>query len=194
MLLLEAVQTAIFLIADTRHATPTSAFDRVLAPLGATEQNEREAPTMKSAIFFGLAASLTLGLSTPGLTDDLKAEPRFEGTTVAFNVPANLSNLMLSVSGPFNFHASATARSGSPSIDLRRSGGVDDGAYTYNLTAATDEPVKSRTELDNGRGTAGPGLTSVSTSGTFNVLRGAIVPLRPRPPVTQDPKSRQDQP
>ena len=147
---------------------------------------------MKSAIL-GLAASLTFGLSSASLADDLKAEPKFEGTTVAFNVPSNVANLMLSVSGPNDFHARATARGGSPAINLRDSGTVEDGAYSYQLTAGTEERVKSRSGLDNGRGNAESGFKTVSTSGTFHVRNGAIVPVRPRPPVTDDPKSRQDQ-
>jgi len=147
---------------------------------------------MKSTIL-GLAASLTLGLSSAGLADDLKAESKFEGTTVAFNVPSNVANLMLSVSGPNDFHARATTRGGSPIINLRDSGAVEDGAYTYQLTAGTEERAKSRSGLDNGRGNTEAGFKTVSTSGTFNMRSGVIVPVKSRPPVIDDPKRRQDQ-
>jgi hypothetical protein len=147
---------------------------------------------MKSPIV-GLLACLAFGLPTAGLAQDLKAEQRFEGTTVAFNVPNNLANLSLSVAGPSDFHASATARSGSPTIDLRRFGAVEDGSYTYQLTASTDEKIKARSDLDNGRGNKDAGFKSVATSGTFHVRNGVILPVRARPPVTDDPKSRQDQ-
>jgi hypothetical protein len=145
------------------------------------------------ASIFGLVVPLAFGLSTAGLAQDLKAEQRFEGTTVAFNVPANLGTLMLTVSGPFDFYATATARSTSPIIDLSRSGKAEDGAYAYQLTASTDERVRSRSELDNGRDSAQTALKSIATSGTFNVRGGVIVPVKPRPPLTSDRKSRQDQ-
>jgi hypothetical protein len=145
---------------------------------------------MKS-IILGLVAALLL--SKAALADDLKAEPKFDGATVAFNVPSNVANLTLSVAGPNDFHASASARGGSPIINLRDSGAVEDGAYTYNLTASTEERLTSRSRLDNGRGNAEPGFKSVATSGTFNVRGGVIVPVKSRPPVTDDSKRRQDQ-
>jgi hypothetical protein len=147
---------------------------------------------MKSSIV-GVLACVACGLPTAGLAQDLKAEQRFEGTTVVFNVPSNVANLSLSVAGPVDFHASASARSGSPIIDLRRLGAVEDGAYTYQLSASTDEKVRTRADLDNGRGNKEAGFKSVATSGTFQVRNGVIVPVKPQPPLTSDPKSRQDQ-
>jgi len=148
---------------------------------------------VKKSSILGVLACLACGLPTAGLAQDLKAEQRFDGTTVAFTVPSNLANLSLSVAGPADFHASASARSGSPTIDLRRFGAVEDGAYTYQLSASTAEKVKTRADLDNGRGNKEAGLTSVATSGAFFVRNGAIVPVKARPPATNDPKSRQDQ-
>jgi hypothetical protein len=82
----------------------------------------------------------------------------------------------LSIAGPNEFSATSFSKSGAPSIDLRRFGAVEDGTYTYHLTAATDEKVKARTRLDNGRDQASADpVKSVDTSGTFNVKDGVIV-------------------
>ena len=95
---------------------------------------------------------------------------------VGFDLKGTLSNLTLSIAGPNNFSATAFSKSGAPSIDLRRFGSVEDGTYTYQLTAATDEKVKSRARIDNGRDQASAEpLKGVSTSGTFNVKDGVIV-------------------
>ena len=137
---------------------------------------------------FGLAAGLALGLSSGCPADDLTADQRFTETGVAFDLKGPYSNVTLTVSGPDDFHASAFSRSGAPAIDLRRVGAVADGAYTYQLTAATGEKVKTRTPLDDGRdrrATSEP-LKGVSTSGTFHVRNGVIV--------KPDPHAREDQP
>jgi len=141
---------------------------------------------MKPAAF-GLAAGLALGLSSACLADDLTADQRFTETGVAFELKGAVSNVTLTVSGPNGFHASAFSRSGAPAVDLRRFGAVEDGAYTYQLTAATDEKVKTRTPLDDGRDsrTASEPRKGVSTSGTFQVQNGTIV--------KSDPNAREEQ-
>jgi hypothetical protein len=126
----------------------------------------------------GLAACLAFGFSSAGMADDLSASEQFAGTTVGFELKGGpFSNVTLSVAGPDNFHASASARRGAPTIDLRRFGPVEDGRYTYQLTAATAEREKIRARLDNGRDARADiePLKGVSTSGTFNVQRGEIV-------------------
>jgi hypothetical protein len=123
-----------------------------------------------------VAAVLASGCFGSCLADDLQAEQKFEDAVVGFDLKGTFSNLTLSIAGPNDFTATSFSKSGAPSIDLRRFGTLEDGTYTYHLTAATDEKVKSRTRLDNGRdrGSAEP-LRSVSTSGTFNVKDGVIV-------------------
>jgi len=125
----------------------------------------------------GLAAGLALALSSACLADDLKAEQKFTETGVGFDLQGSYSNATLTIAGPHDFHASAFAKTGAPSIDLRRFGAVEDGTYTYQLTAATDEKVKVRTRLDDGRDprTMTEPLKSVATSGTFHVKDGMIV-------------------
>jgi hypothetical protein len=132
---------------------------------------------MKSAAL-GLSACLAFALSGNCVADDLSASEQFTGTTVGFELKGGpFSNVTLSISGPDNFHASASARRGAPTIDLRGFGAVEDGRYTYQLTAATAEKEKIRTRLDNGREARADieALKGVSTSGTFNVQRGVIV-------------------
>src|SRR5437868_6814239 len=98
---------------------------------------------MKSATF-GLAACFAVGLTGACLAQGLKATEKFTDTEVGFHVPPSYSNVMLTISGPHGLHASASSRSGSSSIDLRKLGAVDDGEYHYQLTAATDEKIPVR--------------------------------------------------
>jgi hypothetical protein len=142
---------------------------------------------MRKPAAFGLATCLALGLSGASLADDLKAAEKFSESTVAFDLPGPYSNVTLTVAGPNRFHASASAKSGTPTIDLRRAGAPADGQYSYQLTAATEEKTQVRSALDNGRGPgaqAAP-LKSVAASGTFHVQNGAIV--------KRDPDAREPQ-
>jgi hypothetical protein len=130
---------------------------------------------------FGLAASLAVGISSTCWGQGLNATQKFTDTEIGFDLTGAYSNLTLTISGPNGLHASAGHRSGSPSIDLRKLGTIDDGDYVYQLTAATDEKVPVRTALDNGRD-GGPTTSifkSVSTSGHFQVKGGTIVKYDP---------------
>ena len=133
---------------------------------------------MKPAAF-GLAAGLVLA-SGAGLAQDLVAEQRFTDTAVGFELKGAVRNVTLTIAGPNSFHASASAPSGAPTIDLRRLGPVEDGTYTYHLTAGLNETVKPRTRLDDGRAVATDPRKSVAASGTFQVKGGVIV--KPGPP------------
>jgi hypothetical protein len=136
----------------------------------------------------GLAACLAVAMTSTCLANDLLASEEFTGTTVEFKMGKLYGVVTLTVAGPNGFNASASARSTSPVIDLRRIGEFDDGQYTYHLTASTDERVKLRTPLDDGRDQkpATEQLKGVSKSGVFNVARGQIVMARPN-------KERKDQ-
>ena len=127
-----------------------------------------------------LAAGL-VSFACESLADDLKADQRFSGTVVGFDLKGPYSNLTLTIAGPNGFHAGAAAKSGAPSIDLRGFGAVEDGSYTYHLTASTDEKVKVRTPVDNGRDAraAAEPLKAVDTSGAFRVKDGTIVKSEP---------------
>jgi hypothetical protein len=126
---------------------------------------------------FGLAACLAVGVSSTCWAQGLNATQKFTDTEVVFDITGRYSNLTLTISGPNGLNASAHHRTGSPLIDLRKLGTLDDGNYLYQLTAATDEKVPDRSGLDNGRdgGPTTSTLKSVSTSGHFQVKGGAIV-------------------
>ena len=143
---------------------------------------------MKSAAF-GLAACFAVGLTGACLAQGLKATEKFTDTEVGFHVPPSYSNVMLTISGPHGLHASASSRSGSPLIDLRKLGAVD-GEYLYQLTASTDEKIPVRSGLDNGRD-GGPATSvpkSVSLGGHLQVKAGTIVKHDPN---ASEPASRQ---
>jgi hypothetical protein len=135
---------------------------------------------------FGLAACIAVGFSSTCYAQDLKAVQKFTDTEIGFEINGPFSNLTLTISGPNGLHASASSRTGSPLIDLRKLGTVDDGQYIYQLVAATDEKIPVRTALDNGRdgGPTTSMLKSVATSGQFQVKGGTIVKL--------DPSARED--
>jgi hypothetical protein len=134
---------------------------------------------------FAVALGLSLALSGPCRADDLVALELFSGTAVSFELKGQLHNVTLSIAGPGGFHASASSRSGAPKIDLAQSGPVRDGPYKYQLSAATNEKVPTRTTLDDGRpAKASEQFKSVGKSGTFRVRDGAIVKA--------DPNARED--
>jgi hypothetical protein len=115
---------------------------------------------------------------------------QFTGTEIGFRAKGSYREFTLSIAGPNDFFASATSKKEAPSIDLRRFGAIEDGAYTYQLTAATDEQLKSRARLDDGRDAGAPvPLRSVATSGTFRVQGGAIVESK----ATAQPSRRDEQ-
>jgi hypothetical protein len=129
----------------------------------------------------GLAACLAAGLTGACWAQDLKATQRLSDTQIGFDPAGNYGNYTLTVSGPNGFHASASSKTGTPTIDLRRFGAYDDGTYNYHLTASTDEKVPVRGALDNGRA-GGPTesmLKGVAMSGHFEVKGGTIVKYDP---------------
>jgi hypothetical protein len=150
-----------------------------------TNPFEQRGAQMKLSAF-GLAACIAVGFSGTCYAQDLKAVQKFTDTEIGFVLDGRYSNLTLTISGPNGLHASATSRTGSPLIDLRKLGTIDDGEYIYQLVAATDEKLPVRTALDNGRdgGPTTSMLKSVSTNGQFQVRGGAIVKL--------DPSARED--
>ena len=137
---------------------------------------------------FGLAACFAVGISSTCSAQGLNATQKFTDTEIGFDITGPYSNLTLTISGPNGLHASAHHRTGSPVIDLRKLGTIDDGDYLYQLTAATDEKVPDRSGLDNGRdgGPTTSMLKSVSTSGQFQVKGGSIV--KHDPAAREEPK------
>ncbi|MGB9365360.1 MAG: hypothetical protein WCE79_05025 [Xanthobacteraceae bacterium] len=146
---------------------------------------------MKSTAL-GLAALIAASLPHACLANDLPATEQFSGTTVEFKLDKLFGVVTLTVAGPNGFNASASARSTSPAIDLRRVGPFDDGTYHYQLTASTDEKVPVRTTLDNGRsgGPTDAKLKDVSRSGQFLVKGGTIVKPSTAQPARLDKDAR----
>ena len=140
----------------------------------------------------GLAACLAAGVSSACPAQDLKATERLAGTQIGFDPGASYSNYTLSVSGPNGFSASVSSSTGTPTIDLRRFGAFDDGTYSYQLTAASDEKIAMRTPLDNGRSgrAADSKLKAVALSGQFLVKGGTIVKPSTAQPTRLDKDAR----
>jgi hypothetical protein len=162
---------------------------RLLAHAGRFNKLIEQEEIMKSKAFC-LAACLAVGISGTCWAQDLKARQKFTDTEIGFDLAGPYSNLTLTITGPNGINANASSRSGSPSIDLRKLGSLDDGDYMYQLNAATDEKVPDRSGLDNGRdgGPTKSVLKSVSTSGSFQVKSGAIVKYDPSVRETQSQK------
>jgi hypothetical protein len=138
---------------------------------------------MKSATF-GLAALLAVGFSSACFADDIVAAEQITGSKLGVQLKTPLHNARLTISGPDGFHASASSKSGEVAIDLSASGAMEDGEYSYQLTAATGEKAKVRTKLNNGRDRDAEPLKGVAMSGTFNVKAGKII--KPDPTVRED--------
>jgi hypothetical protein len=122
-----------------------------------------------------VAAGLTAGLPAVVAANDLKANSRVQGSSLTFEARGASAGSTVSVAGPNRFTASAHAKGGGIGLDLSRFGTVEDGTYTYQVHSATDEAVKPRAGLDNGRGPGAPqARKSLSTSGTF-VVKGGVI-------------------
>ena len=135
-----------------------------------------------------LAGCVTLGLSGAVAADDLVAARQLSGTKIGFLIKSPYRFATLTVSGPDDFNASAFSKSGAVAVDLREHGPVEDGTYSYQLTAATETKVKSRLALDDGRGkrTQTDQLAGAAIHGTFHVVKGEIVAPSDREPPTKN--------
>jgi hypothetical protein len=138
-----------------------------------------------------LATCAAIAISSACLADDMVAAEKFSGTNLGFQLQNSLSNATLAVSGPDDFHASASSKTGAIALDLAKLGPVEDGVYHYQITAATPDLAKVRTSLNNGRDRAAEmkQRKSVAMSGTFQVKDGKIVA-----PVPAAKDSRRDAP
>lgn len=129
----------------------------------------------------GVAAVLVASaVALPGAalaeSDRLVATSRFSGATVGFDLGGSYRNVTLTVTGPNGFSVSASSERTAPVINLRKFGDVEDGRYSYQLSAATTKRMKPRSQLDNGRGDTGEDMAyaGVSASGSFLIKDGAI--------------------
>ncbi len=129
-----------------------------------------------------LATGVTTGAWADGHTRSaLVVAEEFEGTVISFEIreaPKGLRNLTLTVSGPNEFSATYFSDDAALKIDLRDYGRPFDGAYRYDITAATGARIEINTPIDeNGRaGTArNQVLVPVSVDGNFVIRDGEIV-------------------
>jgi hypothetical protein len=131
---------------------------------------------MKIAML-GLAAILAAGAAGACLAQDLNATPKFTETTLGFDVRGQYTNFTFSVTGPFGFSAQEFSRSSAPGFDVRKFSDLPDGVYIYQLSAATDQKVRTFTPSDNnGREGAPPAaiLKPAALTGSFLLSKGVI--------------------
>lgn len=131
---------------------------------------------MSAAAVAIVAATIGLSGAANAANEDLKATNRFSDATIGFDLGGNYSHVTLSISGPNGFYVSAQSERTAPVVNLRKFGKVEDGRYSYTLSAATTTRVETRSTLDNGRGDKdkGPQFAGVTTSGSFVVKDGTI--------------------
>ncbi|KMW56434.1 hypothetical protein AIOL_001388 [Candidatus Rhodobacter oscarellae] len=106
-------------------------------------------------------------------------EPRLQAGALSFSGGLGFTNATLTILGPDDFEAVETASRGLPVFRVR-GGRMRDGFYQYTLSAATDEKIKIKKPIDNGRGGDARDYTlkPFHMSGIFEVSRGTIVPLK----------------
>ena len=123
-----------------------------------------------------LIAGLSAGLATAGFAAEVEA--RLQAGALSFTGGSGFTNAVLYITGPDDFEAEETASRGLPVFRVR-GGRMKDGFYQYTLTAATDEQVKIKKPIDNGRGSNARDYTlkSFNLNGMFEIERGVIVPL-----------------
>lgn len=124
-----------------------------------------------------ISLALSLGL-VPGAVA-AEVEARYQTSALSFSGGVTFSNAVLKVTGPDDFEAEETASKGLPTFRVR-GGRMKDGFYQFTLTAATDEKVKIKRPIDNGRGANARDYTlkPFSMSGMFEVSRGTILPVK----------------
>jgi hypothetical protein len=131
-----------------------------------------------NAAKLALAAAVAVGSAGIASAQDIKVTQRSSGSVLGFDVQGPYKNVTLSIAGPKQFNAQTSVEKGNPRLNLGK--GLPDGVYTYQLTAATDKPADIiPSGLDDGRGEGAKNtvpLQGVSTSGTFVVRNGSIVP------------------
>ncbi len=106
-----------------------------------------------------------------------EVEPRFQAGALSFSGGTGFTNASLKITGPGDFEAEETASRGLPVFRVR-GGRMKDGFYQFSLSAATDEQVKIKKQVNNGRGdnTRDYTLKPFHMSGMFEISRGTIVP------------------
>lgn len=140
---------------------------------------------MRHHIRVATVAAAVLACASPSLAQEvLGARSAASDTRVSFVLPAGYFNATLSVAGPDGRVISASAKQGSPVVDISGKNAMGDGVYTYQITASSPKKVAVKADGANGREiTAGQvnmrGEMSINVgaamSGSFLVQGGRIV-------------------
>lgn len=138
---------------------------------------------MYKATLFCAAGLVALTVAGSSVAQEaLAAKPPSSGTRISFTLPAGYFNATLSVSGPDGRVISASARQGSPVIDISGANAMGDGVYTWQLTAASPKTKQVPADTANGRDNVKANMrgqmtvnVGAASSGTFLVKSGKIV-------------------
>ncbi|MCO5164444.1 MAG: hypothetical protein M9939_25475 [Mesorhizobium sp.] len=140
---------------------------------------------MRHIIRVATVAAAGLACAAPSFAQEvLGARSAASGTKVSFVLPTGYFNATLSVAGPDGRVISASAKRGSPVIDLSGKNAMGDGVYTYQITAASPKTKAVKADGADGREVSAAqvnmrGEMSVNVgaamSGTFLVQGGRIV-------------------
>ena len=132
---------------------------------------------MKIKLFIGALCLPLIGFSSAFALDPLDSKKTLRGSEVRFSLGSEYTNATLTVSGPNGFYTQTFVKSGSPSLDLIKTGATEDGVYKYDLAVMSSETQVNKNPLDNGRGGVDKAVTpvGVTTSGSFRVKNGAIL-------------------
>lgn len=106
----------------------------------------------------------------------------FSGGRLFFEAPSDFSNYTLRVSGPNGYFGQVFSERSVPSLRLADHGTLEDGLYTYEITASTGEIAPrpaSDLGLNNGRSAEARPTLGMSQSGSFRVANGQVVVLDP---------------
>ncbi|MCR5859574.1 hypothetical protein [Mesorhizobium sp. J428] len=140
---------------------------------------------MRHSIRVAALAAVAACLAIPALADEvMSARSASAGTKVSFVLPAGYFNATLSVAGPDGRVLTASAKQGSPVIDISGQNAMGDGVYTYQITAASPKTKAVKADGADGRDIPASqvnmrGEMSVhvpaAMSGSFLVKGGRIV-------------------
>ena len=127
---------------------------------------------MKNMVF-GCVLVIGMAVSLPASAEVV---PRFTSGSISFSGGVGMYNGTLTIAGPDDYYEQVTSSDGLPKFTLQDAGRLEDGVYSYSLTAATAEREPIRNAQNNGRGEAAADTAAISysTSGVFRVKNGVI--------------------
>lgn len=128
---------------------------------------------MRYSIRVAAVVAAALVLAAPSIAEEvLSARSAASGTKVSFVLPAGYFNATLSVAGPDGRVVSASAKQGSPVIDISGKNAMGDGVYTYQITAASPKKVAVKADGADGREVS---ASQVNMRGEMSVHVGAAL-------------------